>query len=72
MTVSIEEFMADFKPDQQARVQARTLELQAEEATLRDLRQAHRLTQARMAQLMGVEQKKSPASNTAPTSSDQP
>ncbi len=56
MTVSIDEFMKDFTPDQRARVEARTAMLMAEEATLRDLRQAQHLTQERMAELMGVEQ----------------
>jgi transcriptional regulator with XRE-family HTH domain len=37
-------------------VEARTAELVAEELTLRDLRQARRFTQERMAVLMGVEQ----------------
>ena len=52
MTVSIDEFMKDFTPDQRARVEARTAMLMAEEATLRDLRQAQHLTQERMAELM--------------------
>lgn len=56
MTVTIDEFMKDFTPDEHARVSARTTELIEEEITLRDLRQAERLTQGRVAELMGVEQ----------------
>jgi transcriptional regulator with XRE-family HTH domain len=56
MTVSIESFMADFTPEERARVDARTEELIEEQLTLRDLRQARNLTQERMARLMGVEQ----------------
>lgn len=48
--------MKDFTPGERAKVAARTAELVEEELTLRDLRQARRLTQQRMAELMGVEQ----------------
>jgi hypothetical protein len=56
MTVSLAEFAKDFTPEDRAYVAARTAELIEEELTLRDLRRAHRLTQERMAELMGVEQ----------------
>jgi transcriptional regulator len=56
MTVTLNEFMQDFTPEERAHVRARTAELIQEELTLRDLRQAQRLTQERMAILMGVEQ----------------
>lgn len=56
MTVTLEEFTRDFTPEEKARVAARAAELIAEELTLRDLRQARRMTQERMASLMGVEQ----------------
>jgi DNA-binding XRE family transcriptional regulator len=56
MTVTLEEFAKDFTPEERAKVAARTAELIEEELTLRDLRQAHHLTQERMAELMGVEQ----------------
>lgn len=56
MTVTLEEFMKDFTPEERARVEARTVELVEQELTLRDLRQAQHLTQERMAELMGVEQ----------------
>jgi DNA-binding XRE family transcriptional regulator len=56
MTVTLEDFMQDFTPEERAKVAARTAELVEEELTLRDLRHAQRLTQERMANLMGVEQ----------------
>ncbi len=56
MTIGIDDFMQDFTPKERAKVAARTAELIEEELTLRDLRQARRLTQERMAALMGVEQ----------------
>lgn len=56
MTVTLEEFMKDFTPEERAQVEARTVELVEQELTLRDLRQAQHLTQERMAELMGVEQ----------------
>jgi len=56
MTVTLDKFMEDFTPEERAKVAARTAELVEEELTLRDLRQAQRMTQERMAELMGVEQ----------------
>ncbi len=59
MAISQEEVMASLSPEMRARVQARARELIAEieEAmTLRDLRSVQRLTQARVAKLLGVEQ----------------
>jgi DNA-binding XRE family transcriptional regulator len=56
MTITLDEFMKDFTPEERAYVAARTAELVEEELTLRDLRQAQHLTQERMAELMGVEQ----------------
>ncbi len=56
MTVTLDEFMKDFTPEERARVTARTAELVEKEPTLRDRRQARHLTQERMAELMGVEQ----------------
>jgi DNA-binding XRE family transcriptional regulator len=56
MTVTLEEFMKDFTPEERALVASRTAALIEEELTLRDLRQARHLTQERMAALMGVEQ----------------
>jgi len=56
MTVTLDEFIKDFTPQERAQVAARAAELIEEELTLRDLRQAHHLTQERMAVLMGVKQ----------------
>lgn len=56
MTITLEEFIKDFTPQERAELAARTAELIEEELTLRDLRQAQHLTQERMAELMGVEQ----------------
>jgi hypothetical protein len=56
MTVTLDEFMKDFTPQERAQVEARSAELVQEELTLRDLRQAQHLTQERMAVLMGMEQ----------------
>lgn len=56
MTRARDEFMQGFSPAEQAKVQARGKALIAEEMTLRRLRQAHDLTQVRMAELLGVKQ----------------
>lgn len=56
MSVTLEEYMEDFTPEERAMVAARAAELIEEELTLRDLRHAQHLTQERMAALMGVEQ----------------
>jgi transcriptional regulator with XRE-family HTH domain len=56
MTITLNEFLKDFSPDERRQIAARTAELIAEEMTMRDLRQARHMTQERMAALMGVEQ----------------
>src|SRR5262249_12400563 len=56
MAQSLADVLSTFTPEQRARVEARAQELIEEELTLRDLRQAHHLTQERMAALLGVEQ----------------
>src|SRR4030095_15915744 len=56
MAKSLDDVLSAFTPEQRARVDARAQELIEEELTLRDLRQAHHLTQERMAELLGVEQ----------------
>jgi len=56
MAKSLEDVLSALTPEQRARVEARAQELIEEELTLRDLRQAHHLTQERMAELLGVEQ----------------
>jgi len=56
MSISLEEFTKDFTPEEREKLAARTAQLIEEELTLRDLRRAEKLTQERMAELMGVEQ----------------
>jgi DNA-binding XRE family transcriptional regulator len=56
MAQSLDDVLSALTPEQRARVEARAQELIEEELTLRDLRQAHHLTQERMAALLGVEQ----------------
>src|SRR5262249_61807339 len=56
MAKSLDDILSAFTPEQRARVEARAQELIEEELTLRDLRQAHHLTQERLAELLGVEQ----------------
>lgn len=56
MTVSLPERLKALTPERRAQVEDRTRQLIEEELTLRDLRRAERLTQERMAELMGVEQ----------------
>jgi DNA-binding XRE family transcriptional regulator len=53
---SLDDVLSAFTPEQCARVDARAQELIEEALTLRDLRQAHHLTQERLAALLGVEQ----------------
>jgi DNA-binding XRE family transcriptional regulator len=56
MAKSLDDVLSAFTPEQRARVEAHAQELIEEELTLRDLRQAHHLTQERMAELLGVAQ----------------
>ena len=56
MTRKLEDSLQTFTPAEQAGIQARADALIDEELTLRALRQAHDLTQERMAELLGVKQ----------------
>jgi DNA-binding XRE family transcriptional regulator len=56
MTKSHDEVMASLPPERRARIEARAQELIDEEMTLRDLRSVQHLTQARLAELLGIEQ----------------
>jgi len=56
MGKTYEELMAQLGAERRKRVEARAAELLAEERSLRDLRQAHRLTQQHMAKRLGVRQ----------------
>jgi len=53
---SLDDVLSAFMPEQRAQVDARAQELIEEALTRRDLRQAHHLTQERMAALLSVEQ----------------
>ena len=56
MTRNMDEFLQTLAPAEQAKAKARGAELIEQELTLRALRQAHDLTQERMAELLGVKQ----------------
>ena len=56
MGKTYEELMADLSPARRKRVEARAAGLIADEKSLRDLRQAHNLTQQRMAKKLGIKQ----------------
>lgn len=56
MASTLEDILGKLGPERQRRVKARTAQLAVEELTLRDLRKAHDLTQARMAELLHVGQ----------------
>ena len=56
MTRSLDDLLQTFTPAQQATIKARGSALIEQELTLRSLRQAHDLTQERMAALLGVKQ----------------
>ena len=56
MGKTYEELMAGLGSERRMRVEIRAAKLIAEEKSLRDLRQAHNLTQQRMAKKLGVKQ----------------
>ena len=56
MPVNVDEKIKKLSPAQRKKVEARAAELIAEEMTLRDLRKARALTQARMAEQLGITQ----------------
>ena len=56
MPVNVNEKIKKLSPAQRKKVEARAAELIAEEMTLRDLRKARALTQARMAEQLGITQ----------------
>ena len=56
MPVSLEAMMAELDPERRRRIEERAAELIAEEMTLRELRKARRLTQARVAAELGISQ----------------
>jgi len=56
MTRQLDDFLKAFTPAERAEIQTRARALIEDELTLRALRQAHDLTQERMAELLGVKQ----------------
>jgi len=56
MAVNVDDKIRKLSPAQRKRVEARAAELIAEEMTLRELRKARKLTQVRMAKVLGVTQ----------------
>ena len=56
MRLNVDDRIARLDPDRRRRVEERAAELIAEEMTLRELRKARRLTQARVAAELGISQ----------------
>ena len=56
MPVNVDKKIKKLSPAQRKKVETRAAELIAEEMTLRDLRKARALTQARMAEQLGITQ----------------
>jgi DNA-binding XRE family transcriptional regulator len=56
MPVNINEIIRKLKPSERKKVEERAAELIAEEMSLRDLRKARKLTQARVAKSLGITQ----------------
>ena len=56
MATNVDEIIATLSPAQRKKVETRAAQLIAEEMTLRELRHARKLTQARMAKALGITQ----------------
>ena len=56
MPIKLKDKMKELSPAQRKKVEARAAELIGEEMTLRELRQARKLTQVKMAKTLGVTQ----------------
>ena len=56
MPTNVNDIIKKLSPAQRKKVEARAAQLIAEEMTLRELRQARRLTQVRMAKTLGITQ----------------
>lgn len=56
MPTKVDDIIRKLSPAQRKRVEARAKELMAEEMTLRELRQARKLTQVKMARKLGISQ----------------
>src|SRR5208282_3857721 len=56
MSVNVNEIIRKLNPAERKKVEARAAQLIAEEMSLRDLRKARKLTQARVAKALGITQ----------------
>src|SRR5579863_9973026 len=56
MTVNVNEIIRKLSPSERKKVEERAAEIMAEEMSLRDLRKARKLTQARIAKKLGITQ----------------
>ena len=56
MPVNVDDIIAKLDPERRRRIEERAAELIAEEMTLRELRKARQLTQARVAAELGISQ----------------
>ena len=56
MAVNVNDKIRKLSPAQRKKVEARAVQLMAEEMTLRELRKARKLTQVRMAKALGITQ----------------
>jgi transcriptional regulator with XRE-family HTH domain len=56
MPVNVNDIIRKLSPTQRRKVEARAAQLTAEEMTLRELRHARKLTQVRMAKMLGTTQ----------------
>jgi len=56
MPTNVNDVIKKLSPAQRKRVEARTAQLVAEEMSLRELRRAHKLTQERVAETLGIGQ----------------
>ena len=56
MAVNVDDKIKKLNPDQRKKVEARAVDLMAEEMTLRELRHARKLTQVRIAKKLGITQ----------------
>jgi len=56
MPTNVNDIIKELTPGQRRKVEARATELIAEEMTLRELRQARKLTQVRIAKTLGISQ----------------
>lgn len=56
MPTNVNDIIKNLPPERRKKVEARAAELMAEEMTLRELRKAHKLTQERLAETLGIGQ----------------